>query len=122
MGFPARHAANAKRLDSKLVLTASDKASLPLSGKHIVMLGTLGGMTREETREFVKALGGIVQDTIQPNTHYVVACQAPIDEVTAALPGQTSANDHQAAASTIRVLSQRQFRALLPAGKANTNW
>lgn len=86
----------------------------PLLGKNIVMLAPLRGITMEETWRLLVDLGATVQESLEPTTNYIVApgiavtdAQTQVDALKARL-GQ--------AALPIRVLSERQFRALLPGG------
>ncbi|GAB5403581.1 MAG: exonuclease domain-containing protein [Aureliella sp.] len=119
-GFPSKASASASRIDPETVLVASAR-QLPLAGKNIVMLGPLGGMTAEETSQLVVRLGGNLQASITCDTTYVVACGTTIEDASrhvAAALSQASADG----AAQVRILSPRQFRALLPAGKSTTSW
>jgi DNA polymerase-3 subunit epsilon len=117
-GMPREQVRNAKRLDTETILTASDRSRLPLSGKKIILLGTIGGMDRAESVTLVETLGGQVQDGVNHETDYVVACDVSLAEARELLASVSVPTGH----SKARVLSQRQFRALLPAGKTATNW
>lgn len=119
-GFPSKASQSASRMDAETVLTAAAK-QLPLSGKNIVMLGPLGGMSEAETASFVERLGGTPQTSIATDTTYVVACDTTIEAASRIVASSLSESRDDGAAQ-IRILSQRQFRALLPAGKATTSW
>jgi DNA polymerase-3 subunit epsilon len=91
----------------------------PLQGKNIVMLGPLRGLSMEETIKLLNDLGAVVQSQVATSTHYVVTpgigvtdAQRQVEQATA---GQSDQGD-QAPKSVVRVLSERQFRALLPGG------
>ena len=49
----------------------------PLSGKAIVLTGTLPGLTREQATERITAAGGRVTSSVSKKTDYVVAGEAP---------------------------------------------
>jgi DNA ligase (NAD+) len=48
-------------------------AAGPLSGKSVVVTGTLEGLSREEAEEAVRAAGGKVAGSVSKKTDYVVA-------------------------------------------------
>jgi DNA ligase (NAD+) len=48
-------------------------ASLPLSGKTVVLTGTLEGVTRDEAKAQLEALGARVSSSVSQKTHYVIA-------------------------------------------------
>jgi DNA ligase (NAD+) len=50
--------------------------SLPFSGLTFVITGTLPTMSREAARDFVKARGGKVTDSVSKNTSYLLAGEA----------------------------------------------
>lgn len=52
-------------------------AAQPLAGLTFVITGTLPTMSREAAREFIKAHGGKVTDSVSKNTSYLVAGEAP---------------------------------------------
>jgi len=45
----------------------------PLSGRTFVITGTLPSMSRDDARDFIKAHGGKVTDSVSKNTSYLVA-------------------------------------------------
>lgn len=105
----------------------------PLAGKNVVMLGPLRGQSMEETQNFLRELGAFVQPTISASTHYVVAAGSSlIDAKKAAQEGLDP--QHSAAFNAqsclgdstspkvegIRVLSERQFRAMFLSGGASS--
>lgn len=119
-GFP-KESLKPGSLDPRAVLTAAAQ-SQPLAGKRLVLLGPLRGLTMSQTHELIVQLGGQWQTHIDATTHYVVACGTTLDQasqtVSAALANAPDEPVEAARADGIRILSERQFRALLPAGKA----
>jgi DNA ligase (NAD+) len=57
---------------------AAAQATSPgtLLGRTFVITGTLPSMSRDEAREFIKAHGGKVTDSVSKNTSYLVAGEA----------------------------------------------
>ncbi|WP_297388587.1 NAD-dependent DNA ligase LigA [Acidiferrobacter sp.] len=53
----------------------------PLSGKTVVLTGTLEDMTREEARAALEGLGAKVSSSVSPRTDYVVAGRDPGSKV-----------------------------------------
>ena len=91
--------------------------SQPLANKRIVCLGTLRGLSSDDTRTLIHALGGQCQTAIDSDTDYVIACGGMM---------LSDANQmvvrEEEPTSTIRVLSERQFLSLLPGGKTAVRW
>lgn len=126
-GFPS---ATAKRtagaIDPAAVVTAA-ASELPLKEKHIVMLGPLRGLNIEETLQLITRLGAVAQDAITPRTDYVIACGTSLAEASQVVceslsMAKAAPSDGESSKMGIRVLSERQFLALLPAGKASVRW
>lgn len=123
-GFPAKQPRKAAGVDPVDVLRAAAD-SLPLSGKNIVLLGALRGLTVAQSQDLVQELGGNCQASISKDTHYVIACGTSLESASdivskslaASLESTTAAAE--ANVSGIRLLSERQFRALLPGGKSS---
>lgn len=56
---------------------ASKSARSPLSGKTIVLTGTLSSMTRDEAKDKLTVLGAKVTSSVSKNTDYVVVGESP---------------------------------------------
>jgi DNA ligase (NAD+) len=75
--------AGSKRLLAKLkkagvrLEEARKAAGGPLSGKTVVITGTLASMTREEAKARVRALGGKATESVSGGTDYLVAGESP---------------------------------------------
>lgn len=142
-GFPDRRQRLAS-VDPAAVVTAAAQSE-PLAGKRIVLLGPLRGLDMSQSHALLQQLGAVCQLQIDAATDYVVACGTTLDEASgrvatalAAAPAEplpdfaaAAASDVASAGSSagsstgsrgIRLLSERQFRALLPAGKASVRW
>ena len=99
----------------------------PLAGKRIVMLGPLRGLTMPQTEELLVRLGGSLQTQIDRTTDFVVAAGTAISAARQAVADACARSAAESerpesvaqAETTIRVLSERQFRALLPGGAAS---
>jgi len=72
-----------EKLKAAGVITAQARAQaeikaerLPLAGLTFVITGTLPTMSRDGAREFIKAHGGKVTDSVSKNTNYLVAGEA----------------------------------------------
>ncbi len=126
-GFPTKSRTSGNSIDRSIIIQASG-SQLPLSGKKIVFLGPLRGMNQDETVEFAMGLGAVCQTVISKETHYVIASGGIDREIAQQVlqraasegsPGSLSVTDTYAG---IRILSERQFLALLPAGKAAVRW
>ncbi len=105
----------------------------PLAGKRIVMLGPLRGFSMDETVQLLLDLGATVQSSIDATTDFVVAAGKSISEARTNLRSNSNSascrNEDATSSSSfhssglapadsvgIRLLSERQFRALLPGG------
>jgi len=110
---------------------------LPLAGKNIVMLGPLRGLSMEETKSLLMELGATLQSTINSMTDLVVAGGMSLADargllpdtlgggplpvvVHAAVPEESNPKRSAEKKQGIRVLSERQFRAMLPGGSGTT--
>lgn len=115
-GFPVSN--NAKPLGSVCPETVRQSCvDKPLSGKKIVMLGALRGLNMEDTQRLLTDLGAQLETQISASTNYVVVPGISIADVQQQVE-TIKAHTAQSGlpAPHIRVLSERQFRALLPGG------
>ena len=99
-------ARNRKLLDSLLTHITIETATLrtkqtALSGKTVVLTGTLETITRDEAKDLIRMAGGIVGSSVSKKTDYVVVGTNAGSKATAA------------AALGITVLSEAAFRALI---------
>lgn len=100
----------------------------PLAGKNIVLLGPLRGLSIQQTAQLLTDLGAHVQSQVDPTTHLVVACGMSVSEAKQQIAQASnhttvsSPNGDQTAGDAwldkIRVLSVRQFCAMIPGGAA----
>ncbi len=140
-GFPLKGASSKAGVDPHIVLTATS-GDLPLAGRRIVFLGPLRGLSIAETIQLAERLGAICQPNITAETNYVVACGSTLEDASqivcsslANASDLANANDLANASNAavretnnsqpvnsigIRLLSERQFLALIPGGKAST--
>ncbi len=119
-GFPAiQNRSKPAGVNPQTIIAASADAK-PLAGKNIVLLGPLRGLNSEESAELISNLGGCCQPSIRRTTHYVIACGTSLENAASRVCEAVAELDMEspAQATGIRVLSERQFRALLPGGKA----
>lgn len=120
-GFPTKQSALAGRIDPDTIVAASAQ-NKPLHGKKITLLGPLRGLSLRDSQRLIHDLGGHCDEHICADTNFVVACGMTLEEaghfVCNALAINTPDNPEAPPDSGIRVLSERQFRALLPGGKA----
>lgn len=115
-GFPI---SNQRRPPGSLCAETVRQACLdkPLQDKNIVMLGPLRGLSMSDTQRLLSDLGANLQTQIDSSTHYVVTSGINLSEAQRQVDLLQSQQPTQAAGtSVIRVLSERQFRGLLPGG------
>lgn len=115
-GFPASRAGKAVNINPNAVISAA-AGSAPLAGKKIVMLGPMRGLSLDETHLLVRQLGGEVQQDVESATDYVVACGTTLEDASQIVCKKLALAE-EADPAGIRILSERQFRSLLPGGKA----
>jgi DNA ligase (NAD+) len=78
-----------------------DRKALPLAGKTFVLTGTLSGMTRDEAKEKLVALGAKVAGSVSKNTDYVVVGEDP------------GSKADKAKALGVTMLSEKEFLKLV---------
>ena len=122
-GFPLKGAAAKAGVDPHVVLTAS-AGELPFAGRNFVFLGPLRGLSIVETIQLAERLGATCQARITTETNYVVACGSSLEDagqvVCNSLASDTNPTSSDSNPKGIRLLSERQFLALIPGGKAST--
>ncbi|MFN3191629.1 MAG: exonuclease domain-containing protein [Aureliella sp.] len=127
-GFPDARSKQIGGVDTQAIRRASNGMQ-PLAGKEIWLLGSLRGTTLEESEHLVQSMGGRCVRQLTNATHYVVACGMTLDEASRRvcqavaeapdeLPNSADSPLDAELTAGVRILSERQFRALLPGGKA----
>lgn len=111
----------ARRIADEILLHC--QGELPLVGKHVVLLGTLLGMDREDSIGFLSQLGATVQASTNLQTTYLIqgtideTMQPVVDEDRAEPSSATAASSSATAASSsataeaLRSLLDRRKRA-----------
>jgi len=122
-GFPLKGAAAKAGVDPHIVLSAS-AGELPFAGRKFVFLGPLRGLSIAETIQLAERLGATCQVSITAETNYVVACGSSLEDagqvVCNSLANDKDRKPNASNSQGIRLLSERQFLALIPGGKAST--
>jgi DNA ligase (NAD+) len=94
------------RLKDELTIKAEPKpkkADSPFAGKTVVLTGSLSTMTRDEAKEKLRRLGASVAGSVSKKTDYVVAGE------------EAGSKLDKAEALGVRVLSEEEFKKMLPA-------
>lgn len=118
-GFPIKN--NHRPLGSVCADTIRQSfTEKPLQGKNIVMLGPLRGLSQSDTERLLVELGATVQSQIDTATHYVVTPGISLSEAQQRVDTFAANQSEQSTRGVVRVLSERQFRALLPGGAFST--
>ncbi len=92
-------------VEAELPAPRAAAATGPLSGKSVVVTGTLEGFSREEAEEAVRAAGGKVAGSVSKKTDYVVAGEKAGSKLA------------KAQELGVPVLDEAGFRALLDGGE-----
>ena len=131
-GFPSKGSNRmAGQVNAAAVVATAEKVALdgkPLVGKRIVLLGPLRGLDLGRSIQLLERLGATVDEQIQPGTDYVVACGTPLEDAAAKIRQLAARNTTQEASDGetesrgVRLLSERQFMALLPGGSGALQW
>jgi DNA polymerase-3 subunit epsilon len=129
-GFPVKtnnHLAG--QVCTEAILSACEGE--PLVGKKIVMLGPLRGLSMQQTIELLNRLGAEVKMEIDLGADYIVVPGAITlqqqnnfikqekESVVQSNSPTSLPPGYQNSSGGVRVLSERQFRALLPGGAAS---
>jgi hypothetical protein len=124
-GFPSPQAPRGG-IDAEAIVTAAAE-QLPLAGKKIVLLGPLRGLDAAQSQQLIERLGGSCHRTLDASIDFVVACGTTLEEASQTVCQALAQAPEMPQLQTqrpggIRLISERQFRALLPAGKATVRW
>lgn len=100
------HASNRRLIEDMLgcgvtLLPLPAVAATPLSGKTVVVTGTLASMSREEAEEAIRRAGGKVSGSVSTKTGFVVVGSEPGSKAT------------RAKEIGVHVLTEQEFRRLL---------
>ncbi|RMF39458.1 MAG: hypothetical protein D6753_13740 [Planctomycetota bacterium] len=124
-GVPTRQSQRNPGAWNTAAVLAAAGTSRPLTGKRIWLLGPLSGLTMEASQDLIRELGGECVTGVDEHPHFVVTSGSAGPTANEQL--RSGASDHASGesraessppATAIRILSERQFRALLPAGKS----
>lgn len=99
------HSAATKKLLAKYdrvgLIIKPEKSSGPLSSKTFVFTGSMPGMTRDEAKQKVQQLGGLIGSTVGAKVDYLVAGEDPGSKI------------EKAKKLGIRVLTPEQFKKMI---------
>lgn len=91
----------ARLLDAGIKIENVKVKATPLSGKSVVVTGTLSSLSREEAKEAVREAGGDWVSSVSKNTDYVVVGENP------------GSKADKAEALGVKVLNEKEFLKLL---------
>lgn len=100
----ARHRELVQKLDKAGVVLETNKLKVKsnkLAGLSFVLTGTMDGMSREEAKEKIRALGGETSESVSKKTSYVVA------------GAEAGSKLDKAQKLGVKVLDEKEFLALL---------
>jgi DNA polymerase-3 subunit epsilon len=122
-GEPTQSARIRQSLHCADEILACVKGTQPLAGKHVLLLNSLLGMERYDAIGFLQQLGAVVQPRINLQTDYVILGSQPFQAPESpSMPIQASPSSdiaqRQKDGQPIRILTQRQLLAMIPAGLA----
>jgi DNA polymerase-3 subunit epsilon len=124
-GAPRKQAKSARprRIADEILMHS--QGSLPLEGKHLILVGTLLGLDRQDSVAFLGQLGAKVQSDINLQTQYIVQGtlnesdgSGGISEMIAGISARRRSDieSRSEQGQSLTILSQRQLLAMLPAG------
>ncbi len=125
-GMPTGRSRLAPAAWNTAAVVAAAGTSRPLAGKRLWLLGPLSGLTLEASRKLIDELGGECVQGLEERPDFIIASGTSVG-LAAQQVGETAPPARRPAGSpsrddspptTVKVLSERQFRALLPAGKS----
>jgi DNA ligase (NAD+) len=89
-------------LNAGITILMPEKISKKLSGQTFVLTGTLDAMTRDQTKEKIRFLGGEIPNTVSRKTNFLVAGREP---------GETKIK--KAKQLGVKIINEKQFLEIL---------